>query len=43
MRIKIMTLSFSGKLGDFDTIALNSFLADKEVSKVEQHLKKQRL
>ncbi|MCP4751202.1 MAG: hypothetical protein GY866_09930 [Proteobacteria bacterium] len=37
MRIKIMTLSFSSRLGDFDTTALESFLADKEISKIDHH------
>lgn len=32
-----MTLSFSSRLGDFDTSALESYLADKEVIRIEHH------
>ncbi|MGK5095044.1 hypothetical protein WDW89_23920 [Deltaproteobacteria bacterium TL4] len=35
MQIKIVTLSFSTKLQDFDSQALDSFIADKELSQVE--------
>ena len=32
-----MTLSFSSRLADFDTAALDLFLADKEVLNIEHH------
>lgn len=37
MRIKILTLSFSSKLQDFDTKALDYFVADKEIHGIENH------
>ena len=37
MYVKVITLSFSSRLQDFDTEVLERFVADKQVTQVEHH------